>query len=110
MQALAHVLLSAIAVFAAARILPGVHVANFATAVVVAVVLGLVNATLRPVMLLLTLPINIITLGLLTFVIIGAMVLLVSAIVPGFQVDGFFWSLAFAGVLAVFNAFLQSLR
>ncbi len=102
-------LLSTIAVFVTAHILPGVRVASFGTALVVAVVMAFVNTLIRPFILLLTLPINVLTLGLFTFVIIGGLVLFVSAIVPGFYVDGFWWALAFAFVLAVISGFLNSL-
>ncbi len=108
-QVLLTLILSTIAVFVAANILPGVHLAGFGTALIVAVVLAIINTLIRPLIFLLTLPINILTLGLFTFVIIGGLVLLVSAIVPGFQVDGFWWALAFALVLAIINGFLNSL-
>lgn len=110
MKTLARFLLSGLAVFVAARLLPGVRVDGYGTALIVAVVLGLVNAVLRPLLLLLTLPLNILTLGLFTFVIIGGLVELTAALVPGFHVAGFFWALAFAGVLAVLNAFLHGLE
>jgi putative membrane protein len=110
LNAVLTVLLSAIAVFVTAHILPGARVEGFGTAVVVAVVLGFVNAFIRPIILLLTLPINVLTLGLFTFVIMALIVLGVSAIVPGFHVNGFWWALAFALVLAVINAFLNSLK
>lgn len=110
MYAIINILLSSIAVFVTAHILRGVHVENFGTAVVVAVVLGIINAFIRPLVFLLTLPINILTLGLFTFVIIALLVMLVSMIVPGFHVDGFWWALAFGVVLAIINAFLNSLN
>ncbi|MFI5345623.1 MAG: phage holin family protein [Elusimicrobiota bacterium] len=110
MKILVHVLLGGLAVFVAARILPGVTVDGFGTAVVVAVVLGLINATLRPLLLLLTLPLNILTLGLFTFVIIGGLVLLAAAMVPGFHVASFWWALAFALTLSVLNAFLHGIE
>ncbi|MDE2039670.1 MAG: phage holin family protein [Elusimicrobia bacterium] len=110
MRVLVHLLLSAVAVFVAARLLPGAHVDSFSTALVVAVVLGLVNAVLKPILLFLTLPINILTLGLFTFVVIGGCVLLVAYLVPGFYVDGFGWALAFAFVLWVLNGFLHALE
>lgn len=66
--------------------------------------LGLVNAVLGPVLMFLTLPINVLTLGLFTFVIIGALVMLTAAIVPGFRVASFWWALGFAFVLAVINS------
>ena len=110
MKVITHIFLSALAVFVTARILPGVALDGFVTALVVAVVLGVVNAVLRPVLLLLTLPINILTLGLFTFVIIGGLVELVSFLVPGFRVAGFGWALAFALVLWVINGFFHLLE
>jgi putative membrane protein len=107
--AILTVILSTIAVFVTANILPGTKVDSWGTALAVAVVLAIVNAFIRPLLLLLTLPLNVLTLGLFTFVIIAGLVLLVSAIVPGFHVDGFWWALAFALVLAVINGFLSSL-
>lgn len=109
MQAVITIILNSLAVFVAAHILPGVHVSNFMTAVVVAIVLGFINLFIRPIVLILTLPINILTLGLFTFVIMALMVLLVSAIVPGFQVEGFWWALAFALVVGLMNGFISSL-
>jgi len=110
MKILAHLLISAVAVFAAAHILPGVTVDGFGTAVVVAIVLGLVNALLRPLLLFLTLPLNILTLGLFTFVIIGGLVQLTAALVPGFHVASFWWALAFALVLSLINSVLHGLE
>lgn len=106
---LMFIALSTVAVFVTAHILPGVHVDGWGTALVVAVILGFINAFIRPVLLLLTLPINILTLGLFTFVIIAFCVILTTYIVPGFSVDGFWWALAFALVLAIINGFLSSL-
>lgn len=103
-------MLSTVAVFVTARILPGVALDGFVTALVVAVVLGAVNAVLRPILLILTLPINILTLGLFTFVIIAGMVQLVSWLVPGFQVANFWWALVFALVLWIINAFFSKLK
>jgi len=110
MKIIANLLLSALAVYVTARILPGVTLTGFGTAVVVAVVLGVVNSLLLPVLLLLTLPINIVTLGLFTLVIIGGLVQLVSWLVPGFQVASFWWALVFAFVLWVINAFFSKFK
>lgn len=107
---LINLVLSALAVFVTARILPGVTLDGFVSALVVAVVLGVVNSLLRPVLILLTLPINILTLGLFTFVIIGGLVMLVSWLVPGFQVASFWWALVFALVLWLINAFLSRFK
>lgn len=109
MQALVSLVLSTIAVFVAAFILPGVQVDSLLTAVVVAVLLGLINAFIEPILFVLTLPITVLTLGLFTFVLMALMVMLVSALVPGFVVTSFWWALAFALVLSVINAFLESL-
>lgn len=108
MKILVHWLLSGIAVFATARVLPGVHVDTFATALVAAVVLATVNALLRPVLFILTLPINIMTLGLFTLVIIGGCVMLAARLVPGFQVTSFWWALAFAIALSIVNGVLHA--
>ena len=110
MRILVHLLISAVAVFATSRILPGVTIDGFGTAVVVAIVLGLVNALLRPLLLLLTLPLNILTLGLFTFVIIGGLVQLTAALVPGFHVASFWWALGFALVLSLINSVLHGLE
>jgi putative membrane protein len=110
MKLIVHFLLSGLAVFVAARVLPGVTVDGYGTALIVAVVLGVANTVLKPILLLLTLPINIMTLGLFTFVIIGGLVELAAALVPGFHVAGFLWALAFAFVLAVLNAIFHGLE
>lgn len=109
LQIILTLIISTIAVFVTGKILPGIHVADFSTALVAAVVLAVVNTLIRPLIFILTLPINILTLGLFTFVIMGGLVLLVSAVVPGFQVDGFWWAVAFALVFAIINGFLNAL-
>jgi putative membrane protein len=68
-----------------------------------ALILGLINAFIRPVLILLTLPLNILTLGLFTLVINALLILLAAAIVPGFSVQGFWWALLFGLVLAVIS-------
>lgn len=109
MNILVNVLVSSTAVFVAARLLTGVSVDGFGTAVAVAVVLGLVSAVLGPLLIALTLPINAATLGLFTFAIIAALVKLTAALVPGFHVASFWWALGFAFILAVINSFLHAL-
>ncbi len=109
MGILITLILNTLAVYVTGTIISGVRLHDFMTAVVVAVVLGLINTFIRPLIFLLTLPINILTLGLFTFVIMGSLTLLVSYIVPGFEVDGFWWAVLFALVLAVVNAFLFSM-
>jgi len=82
-------LVNALALLAIAMIVPGFHVSSFLTALLAALVLGLVNALIRPILFILTLPVTIITLGLFAFVVNALMIWLVSTVVPGFQVDGF---------------------
>lgn len=101
MQILVNWLISTLAILAAAYLLPGIGVAGFGTAAVIAVILGLINITVRPIILFLTLPLNILTLGLLTFVINALMILLAAAIVPGFRVDSFWYALLFSLLLSV---------
>ncbi len=106
---LARLLISAIAVLITAYFLPGVSCSPWWVAIIVAVVLGLINAVIKPVIELLSLPINILTLGLFSLVINALMVMLCAAVVPDFQVSGFFSALAFALVLALVNWLLNAL-
>lgn len=109
MELLIRLAISTLAVFVTAYILPGIHLeGGWTTALIVAIVLGLVNTFIRPILFVLTLPINILTLGLFTLVIMALMVLLVSAIVPGFQVDSFWWALGFALILSLINGLFDS--
>jgi putative membrane protein len=89
--------LSALSVIVTAYIVPGVRIANVWTAFVAALIIGLVNALVRPILILLTLPVNIITLGLFTLIINALMFWLASSIVKGFDVANF--SAAFWGAL-----------
>jgi len=108
MNIILNILVSAFAVFVTGRLLPGVTVDGFGTAIVVAVVLGIVNGALGPILIALTLPINVLTLGLFTFVIVAALVMLTAAMIPGFKVANFWWALGFAFVLALVNTAFHS--
>jgi putative membrane protein len=99
MSILIRFLLVVLAIFLAAYVVPGIEVAGFYTAVIVAFVLGVINLTLRPILLLLTLPINLLTLGLFTFVINALLFWFVASFVEGIEVAGFVP--AFAGALIV---------
>jgi putative membrane protein len=103
MTLLVNMIVSGIVVMIAAYLVPGVIVPSFLTAVVVAVVLGLLNAFIKPVLVILTLPINILTLGLFTIVINVLLILFTASLVPGFQVDGFVSALLFGLILALIN-------
>jgi putative membrane protein len=82
-------ILNALALLAVAYLYPGVHVDGFFAAAVAALVLGLANAVLRPILVILTLPVTILTLGLFLFVINALLFWLVAEVVKGFSVDGF---------------------
>ncbi len=105
MGILLHLITATLAVGITAYLLPGVSIATPLTAVVAAVVLGILNALLRPLLLLLTLPVNILTLGLFTFVINAFVVMLASQIVPGFAVASFGWALLFSLILSIVSWF-----
>ena len=109
MNILINIIVSAVAVLITGKLLSGVTISGFGTAVAVAVVLGIVNAVLGRLLLILTLPLNVLTLGLFTFVIIGGLVMLTAALVPGFKVASFWWALGFAFVLAIVNSALHAL-
>ncbi len=97
-----HWLISALAIFVSALIIPGIQV-GVISALVTAIVLGLLNIFIKPVLILLTLPVNILTLGLFTFVINALLIMLAGAIVPGFKVAGFGSALLFSIVLAIIS-------
>ena len=94
-------LINGVAIIITAYLLPGVAVEGFLAALVTALILGLVNAVIRPILVILTLPLTILTLGLFTLVINALLIMLAAAIVPGFAVHGFWWALLFGIVLAI---------
>lgn len=106
MKILINWVISAMVIVVVAYIVPGVHVSGFISALAVALVLGIINAFLKPALVVLTLPINILSLGLFTFVLNALLILLVGKIVPGFIIDGFLWALVFGIVLSITNTFL----
>jgi len=99
MSLLLRWLLSALSLMLVAYLVPGISVASFYSALIAALILGLVNALIRPIILLLTLPVNILTLGLFTLVINALLFWLAATIVKGFNVTGFMP--AFWGALAM---------
>ena len=104
-------IINALALAVAAWLLKGIVVGSYTSLVVAAMVIGLLNAFVRPVVLLLTLPLNILTLGLFTFVVNGAMILLAGDVVRGFEVSGFFsavfGSIIMGGVSFFLNLFIS---
>lgn len=107
MAILINWVVSAMIIFVIAYLLPGVQVQGFVSALAVSLVLGIINAFLKPVLIILTLPINILTLGLFTLILNALLIMLVGIIVPGFHVDGFLWALVFGVVLSISSSFIN---
>lgn len=101
------ILLTGVAALIAAYILPGVQIDGFVSALILAVVLALLNAIVRPILVFLTIPVTILTLGLFLLVINALIILLADYLVTGFNVDGFLWALIFSLVIAVIEAILD---
>lgn len=95
--------LSALAIMVSAYLLPGVDITGFFPALVASMVIGLINTFIKPALIILTLPINILTLGLFTLIINALLIMLASALVPGFQVANFGWAILFSIVLFFVN-------
>lgn len=110
MNFIINLLISALVVFGLANIMPGVSINGYGTAIIVAIVIGLLTAFVRPILGILTLPINILTLGLFSFVITAVIILLASAIMgDSFHVDGFWYALLFGVVLGIVNSIVGGL-
>ncbi len=99
--------ISASAIIISAYIIPGVSIASLSTALWLALFLGLINITLKPLLILFTLPVNILTLGLFTFVINASLILLASSAIKGFEVKGFWMAMFFGIVLSIVTYFLH---
>ena len=104
MNFLIRVLVVAAVSFGLSRLLTGVHITDFWTAVVFAIVLALLNMFIRPLLILFTLPVTIITMGLFLFVINALVVLFASKFVDGFTIDNFWWALLFSIILSIITS------
>jgi len=109
MNLLFKIILTAVAAFIAARLIPGVTVADAKTAMLVALVLALLNTFLKPVLVALTIPISIITLGFFLLVINILIVFLAARIVPGFAVHGWMAALLFSLIVSLITYLLEVL-
>jgi putative membrane protein len=101
-----RILITAVVAFALSAVLPGIHFHSFWTAVVLALVLAVLNFLLKPILIILTLPITILTFGLFLFVINAIIVLVAGEFVHGFSVDGFGWALLFSLLLSLLTSIL----
>jgi putative membrane protein len=108
MRLVVYLLVSSLSVYIASYIVPGISIENPLTIFIVAVVLGALNTFVKPILLFLTLPATIISLGLFIFILNALIVLFASWIVPGFHVDGFLTALLFSIVVSLVSWFLNS--
>ncbi len=109
MKLIIKLLLTAIAVVVLSKVLPGVAVDGYVSAIIVAIVLAILRFTVKPLLILLTLPITILTFGLFLLIINGAIILLADYFVDGFAVENIWWGLLFSLLLSLFQAILFSL-
>lgn len=108
MNILISLILNAFALLATAYIVPGFHVANFTTAILAAIVLGVVNTFIKPILNLIALPLTVVTLGLFSFVINAVVLFIAAAVVKGLTIDGWVPAILGAIVLSIVSTFLNS--
>lgn len=109
MNGIIQFLLNGLAVLLTAYLLPGVHVEHYGHALLVALVLSIVNILLKPLLIIFTIPLTIVTFGLFLLVINAIIIIVVDYFVPGFRVDGFWWAMAFSLILSIFNSMFTDL-
>ena len=107
MKWLFKILLNAVIVLVLSYLLPGIDVDSFWSAVVVAMVLGLLNALLKPFLIIITIPITILSFGLFLLVINAFIILFADNLISGFVVNGFWWALLFSLILSFFNSVID---
>ena len=101
-----RLLISSLAIFITSKILPAIQIKDLGTAIVVAIVLGLINTFVKPILNFFAFPITIITLGLFSLIINAVVVMLTDYLVEGFSVPNLMWALIFAVVLSIINTVL----
>lgn len=101
------ILITTVNAFLLAYVVPGIKFDNIFTALIVAIVLGFLDAVVKPLLIVLTLPVTLLTLGLFLFVINAVITLIAGEIVPGFKVDGFWHAFLFSLLLSFFNSFVN---
>ena len=108
MKLVVQILISALAVMVTQWILPGVEVDSYYTGIWVAIILGLLNSFLKPILVLLTLPITVFTLGLFLLVINAFVIELAANLIDGFAVSGFWWAVLFSFILSAVTSVFNS--
>ncbi len=112
MKFIVKLIISTLAVLISSYLLPGVEIVgnSFFTALIVAAVLAFLNAVVKPIMIILTIPITFVTLGFFLLVINACIILIASKLVDGFYVDGFWWALLFSLILSIVTSILESVK
>lgn len=104
-----RILLSALAVVILAKLLTGIYVDSYITAIIVAIVLSLLNFIVKPILVIFTLPVTILTFGLFLLIINAIIILLADSLVTGFDVKNIWWALLFSLLLSFFQSVLFSM-
>ena len=109
MRFIGKILINTLAIILTAEILPGIDIQDPFRAALVALLLAVLNVTLKPVLIILTIPFTILTFGLFLLVVNALIILLAAELISGFTVDGFWWALLFSIVMALINSVLEKL-
>ena len=107
MKFLLKILITTVNAFILAHLLPGIKLTDIFTALVVAIILAVLDATVKPILIILTFPVTILTLGLFLFVINACIILTAGYFVDGFKIDGFWYAVLFSILLSFFNSFVH---
>lgn len=107
MKFLLKILITTVNAFILANILPGIEISNIFTALIVAIMLAILDATVKPLLIILTFPVTILTLGLFLFVINASIILTAGYFIDGFKIAGFWHAFLFSILLSFFNSFVH---
>ena len=110
MRFILRMLIIATVAYGLSMLLEGVHIKSFSTAIGFVLILGLLNAFVRPLLILLTLPITVLTLGLFLIVINVLIIMLAASFLPGVHIDGFWWALLFGILLSILSGILTKME
>ncbi|RYF90295.1 MAG: phage holin family protein [Chitinophagaceae bacterium] len=109
MNFIIRLLITAAVAYGLSMVLSGVQIPKFTDAIILAIVLALLNTFVKPILLILTFPITVLTLGLFLFVVNALIILLADKLMDGITISGFWWALLFSLLLSIVSSFVQSL-
>ena len=107
MKFILKILITTVNAFVLANVLPGIEINNIFTAIMVAVILAILDATVKPLLIVLTFPVTILTLGMFLFIINACLILSAEYFIDGFSIDGFWYAVLFSVLLSFFNSFVH---